>query len=178
MYQFLTFLEQHFLCVNFVQAVVKQAIAIRISCPSSDIRNFMTGQGKIEAACYALAKRIEQIMSSSKKAIPKLLILPTCKQRYSRKLKMGPVNVLWLLTFAETSMTVNCILYVTDTSYCRIKVYKPRMDMDALQVFRVSHAAADQRAGRAGRTSPGACYRLYKVSAYCNEMLPSPIPEI
>ena len=59
-----------------------------------------------------------------------------------------------------------------------MKVYKPRMGMDALQAFRVSHAAADQRAGQAGRASPGACYRLYRVSAYRNEILPSPIPEI
>lgn len=50
--------------------------------------------------------------------------------------------------------------------------------MDALQVFPVSRAAADQRAGRAGRTGPGTCYRLYTESAYQDEMLPSPVPEI
>ncbi|AES70420.1 putative RNA helicase [Medicago truncatula] len=56
--------------------------------------------------------------------------------------------------------------------------YNPRMGMDALQVFPVSQAAANQRAGRAGRTGPGACYRLYTESAYLNEMLASPVPEI
>ncbi|XWS27538.1 hypothetical protein CRYUN_Cryun26dG0124400 [Craigia yunnanensis] len=52
------------------------------------------------------------------------------------------------------------------------------MGMDALQVFPASRAAADQRPGRAGRTGPGTCYRLYTESAYLNEMPPAPVPEI
>ncbi|RYR00991.1 hypothetical protein Ahy_B06g079862 isoform D [Arachis hypogaea] len=79
---------------------------------------------------------------------------------------------------AETSLTVDGIFYVIDTGYGKMKVYNPRMGMDALQVFPVSRAAADQRAGRAGRTGPGTCCRLYTESAYLNEMLPSPVPEI
>nr|XP_051219554.1 uncharacterized protein LOC127336751 [Lolium perenne] len=59
-----------------------------------------------------------------------------------------------------------------------MKVYNPRMGMDALQVFPCSRAAADQRAERAGRTGPGTCYRLFTESAYQNEMLPNPVPEI
>ncbi|KAK2990119.1 LOW QUALITY PROTEIN: hypothetical protein RJ640_014788 [Escallonia rubra] len=59
-----------------------------------------------------------------------------------------------------------------------MKVYNRRMGMDALQVFPVSRAAADQRSGRAGRTGPGTCYRLYTESAYRNELLPSLVPEI
>jgi pre-mRNA-splicing factor ATP-dependent RNA helicase DHX38/PRP16 len=51
---------------------------------------------------------------------------------------------------AETSLTVDGIFYVIDTGYGKMKVYNPRMGMDALQVFPVSRAAADQRAGRIG----------------------------
>ncbi|GJT65286.1 transposase, Ptta/En/Spm [Tanacetum coccineum] len=61
---------------------------------------------------------------------------------------------------AETSLTVDGIYYVIDTGYGKLKVYNPRMGMDALQVFLVSRAAADQRAGRAGRTGPGAKKRV------------------
>lgn len=50
--------------------------------------------------------------------------------------------------------------------------------MDSLVVSPVSQAAARQRAGRAGRTGPGKCYRLYTEAAYKNEMLPTNIPEI
>mmetsp|Transcript_9074 Transcript_9074/g.22463 ORF Transcript_9074/g.22463 Transcript_9074/m.22463 type:complete len:405 (-) Transcript_9074:247-1461(-) len=59
-----------------------------------------------------------------------------------------------------------------------MKVYNPKMGMDALQVFPVSQAAAGQRAGRAGRTGPGTCYRLYTESAYRHEMLNMSVPEI
>ena len=50
--------------------------------------------------------------------------------------------------------------------------------MDALVVAPISQASARQRAGRAGRTGPGKCYRLYTEGAYKNEMLPTSIPEI
>ncbi|KAM3289547.1 pre-mRNA-splicing factor ATP-dependent RNA helicase DEAH7-like [Capsicum chacoense] len=59
-----------------------------------------------------------------------------------------------------------------------MKVYNPRTGMDALQVFPISLASADQRASLAGRTGPGTCYRLYTENAYKNEMLQSTVPEI
>uniref|UniRef100_A0A3B3B5P0 RNA helicase n=1 Tax=Oryzias melastigma TaxID=30732 RepID=A0A3B3B5P0_ORYME len=58
------------------------------------------------------------------------------------------------------------------------KVFNPRIGMDALQVYPISQANANQRSGRAGRTGPGQCYRLYTSSAYKNEMLTTTIPEI
>ena len=48
-----------------------------------------------------------------------------------------------------------------DAGFCKLKVYNPRIGMDALQIYPVSHANAKQRAGRAGRTGPGQCFRLY-----------------
>lgn len=50
--------------------------------------------------------------------------------------------------------------------------------MDQLIVTPISQAQAKQRAGRAGRTGPGKCYRLYTERAYRDEMLPSAVPEI
>ncbi|KAK7846353.1 pre-mrna-splicing factor atp-dependent rna helicase deah7 [Quercus suber] len=95
-----------------------------------------------------------------------------------QKAEDGARKCIVATNIAETSLTVDGIFYVIDTGYGKMKVYNPRMGMDALQVFPVSRAAADQRAGRAGRTGPGTCYRLYTESAYLNEMLPSPVPEI
>ena len=46
-------------------------------------------------------------------------------------------------------------MYVVDSGYCKLKVYNPRIGMDALQVYPVSQANANQRMGRAGRTGPG-----------------------
>lgn len=58
------------------------------------------------------------------------------------------------------------------------QVYNPKNGMDSLVVAPISQASARQRAGRAGRTGPGKCYRLYTEAAYKNEMLPTSIPEI
>lgn len=172
-------------CEDYVEAAVKQAMTIHITSPPGDILIFMTGQDEIEAACFALAERIEQLISSTKKGVPKLLILPIYSQlpadlqaKIFQKAEDGARKCIVATNIAETSLTVDGIFYVIDTGYGKMKVYNPRMGMDALQVFPVSRAAADQRAGRAGRTGPGTCYRLYTESAYLNEMLPSPVPEI
>ncbi|CAH8547299.1 unnamed protein product [Heterobilharzia americana] len=79
---------------------------------------------------------------------------------------------------AETSLTVDGIRYVIDCGYCKLKVFNPKIGMDALQIFPISQANANQRAGRAGRTGPGVCYRLYTISQYQEEMLITSIPEI
>ena len=59
-----------------------------------------------------------------------------------------------------------------------MNVYNPKTGMDSLVVAPISQASAKQRAGRAGRTGPGKCYRLYTQAAFMNEMLPSSVPEI
>lgn len=59
-----------------------------------------------------------------------------------------------------------------------MQVYNPKMGMDALQVFPCSQAACNQRMGRAGRTGPGTCWRLYTETAFRQEMLLATVPEI
>ncbi|KAL8550687.1 hypothetical protein ACS0TY_009191 [Phlomoides rotata] len=170
-------------CEDYVEAAVKQVMTIHVTSAPGDILIFMTGQDEIEATCFALQERMEQL--SSKKEAPKLLILPIYSQlpadlqaKIFENAEDGARKCIVATNIAETSLTVDGIFYVIDTGYGKIKVYNPRMGMDALQVFPVSRAAADQRAGRAGRTGPGTCYRLYTETAYLNEMLPSPVPEI
>ncbi|XBI54648.1 hypothetical protein VPH35_036625 [Triticum aestivum] len=172
-------------CEDYVEAAVKQAMTIHITSGPGDILIFMTGQEEIEATCYALAERMEQLISSSTKNVPKLSILPIYSQlpadlqaKIFQKAEEGTRKCIVATNIAETSLTVDGIFYVIDTGYGKMKVYNPRMGMDALQVFPCSRAAADQRAGRAGRTGPGTCYRLFTESAYQNEMLPNPVPEI
>ncbi|KAJ4836427.1 hypothetical protein Tsubulata_043006 [Turnera subulata] len=172
-------------CEDYVEAAVKQAMTIHITSPPGDILIFMTGQDEIEAACYALKERMEQLISSTSKSVATLLILPIYSQlpadlqaKIFQKAEEGARKCIVATNIAETSLTVDGIFYVIDTGYGKMKVYNPKMGMDALQVFPVSRAAADQRAGRAGRTGPGTCYRLYTESAYRDEMLPSPVPEI
>ncbi|XP_049397898.1 pre-mRNA-splicing factor ATP-dependent RNA helicase DEAH7-like isoform X2 [Solanum stenotomum] len=172
-------------CEDYVEAAVKQAMTIHIAGAPGDILIFLTGQDDIEATCYALSERMEQLISSTKQPVPKLLILPIYSQlpadlqaKIFQKAEDGARKCIVATNIAETSLTIDGIFYVIDTGYGKMKVYNPRMGMDALQVFPISRASADQRAGRAGRTGPGTCYRLYTENAYENEMLQSPVPEI
>ena len=75
-------------------------------------------------------------------------------------------------------MTIDGIYFVVDPGFAKLKVYNAKMGMDTLMVTPISQASARQRAGRAGRTGPGKCFRLYTEDAYKNEMLATTVPEI
>lgn len=65
---------------------------------------------------------------------------------------------------------VDGIMYVVDSGYCKLKVYNPRIGMDALQIYPISQANANQRSGRAGRTGPGHAYRCVGISFYFGKL--------
>lgn len=78
---------------------------------------------------------------------------------------------------AETSVTVPGVRFVVDPGYVKQKTYDPARRMESLVVVPISQVAAQQRAGRAGRTAPGQCYRLYTRDCY-GAMLGETVPEI
>ena len=67
----------------------------------------------------------------------------------------GERKVIVATNIAETSLTVDGIMYVVDAGYSKLKVYNPKVGMDALQITPISQANAGQRTGRAGRTGNG-----------------------
>ena len=79
---------------------------------------------------------------------------------------------------AETSLTIDGVVFVIDPGFSKQKVYNPRIRVESLLVTAISQASAQQRAGRAGRTRPGKCFRLYTEKAYQKEMQPNTYPEI
>ncbi|CAN0896183.1 Probable pre-mRNA-splicing factor ATP-dependent RNA helicase DEAH4 [Linum grandiflorum] len=79
---------------------------------------------------------------------------------------------------AETSLTVDGVVYVIDSGYVKQRQYNPSTGMYSLDVVQISKVQANQRAGRAGRTRPGKCYRLYPSSVYQDELLDVTVPEI
>jgi len=164
---------------DYVDAAVQQAIAIHVGQGTGDVLIFMTGQEDIEATCVLLADRVSQVGED----VPPLMILPIYSQLPSdMQAKIFESSdkrkVIVATNIAETSLTVDGIKFVIDTGYCKLKIYNPKMGMDSLQVTPISQANANQRRGRAGRTGPGACWRLYTESAYISEMLTMTIPEI
>eukprot|EP00262_Sarcandra_glabra_P021476 TRINITY_DN9128_c0_g2_i1.p1 TRINITY_DN9128_c0_g2~~TRINITY_DN9128_c0_g2_i1.p1 ORF type:complete len:506 (+),score=100.44 TRINITY_DN9128_c0_g2_i1:147-1520(+) len=79
---------------------------------------------------------------------------------------------------AETSLTVDGVVYVIDSGYVKQRQYNPSSGMYSLDIVQISRVQADQRAGRAGRTCPGECYRLYPSIIYHEEFSDVTIPEI
>ena len=79
---------------------------------------------------------------------------------------------------AETSLTVPNVRYVVDSGYEKIPFHDPKRGIERMVVTHVSRASATQRKGRAGRTAPGQCYRLYPHSFYTDVMSCETVPEI
>ncbi|KAL7425016.1 Pre-mRNA-splicing factor ATP-dependent RNA helicase PRP16 [Cryptotrichosporon argae] len=167
-------------CEDYVDSAIKQVLTIHLSNPSGDILVFMTGQEDIEATCSVIEERLGQLDDA-----PPLAVLPIYSQMpadLQAKIFLptpdGRRKVVVATNIAETSLTVDGILYVVDSGYSKVKIYNPKVGMDALQITPISQANAGQRTGRAGRTGPGFCFRLYTELAYLNELFPNNIPEI
>ena len=69
-------------------------------------------------------------------------------------------------------------MYVIDPGFAKQKMYNPRLRVESLLVSPISKASAKQRAGRAGRTRPGKCFRLYTQKAFEKDLKDSTYPEI
>nr|CAI5831091.1 unnamed protein product [Callosobruchus analis] len=165
---------------DYVDAAVKQALQIHLQPPSGDILIFMPGQEDIEVTCEVLAERLAEIDNA-----PELSILPIYSQLPSdlqakifQRSPEGVRKCVVATNIAETSLTVDGIIFVIDSGYCKLKVYNPRIGMDALQIYPISQANSNQRSGRAGRTGPGQAFRLYTERQYKEELLVTTVPEI
>jgi ATP-dependent RNA helicase DHX8/PRP22 len=124
-------------------------------------------------------------MKSLGPGVPELMVLPVYgalpSEMQSRIFEPAPPftrKCVIATNIAEASLTIDGIHYVIDPGFCKQNVYNPKTGMDSLVVVPISQASAKQRAGRAGRTGPGKCYRLYTEAAFKTEMLPMPVPEI
>jgi pre-mRNA-splicing factor ATP-dependent RNA helicase DHX38/PRP16 len=167
-------------CEDYVDSAVKQVLAIHVSQAAGDILVFMTGQEDIEVTCELIEDRLKLLNDP-----PKLSILPIYSQmpadlqaKIFDKAAPGVRKVIVATNIAETSLTVDGIMYVVDAGFSKLKVYNPRMGMDTLQITPISQANASQRAGRAGRTGPGKAFHLYTELAFKNEFYIQTIPEI
>uniref|UniRef100_A0A1I8G694 RNA helicase n=1 Tax=Macrostomum lignano TaxID=282301 RepID=A0A1I8G694_9PLAT len=166
---------------DYLDAALITVMQIHLTEPPGDILVFLTGQEEIDTACEILYNRMQQLGPD----VPQLFIHPVyaalpseMQTRIFDPAPPGARKVVIATNIAETSLTIDGIYYVVDPGFVKQKVYNSKSGMDQLIVTPISQAQAQQRAGRAGRTGPGKCYRLYTERAYRDEMLATSVPEI
>ena len=150
--------------------------------PEGDILVFLTGEEEIEDTCNRIHLACKNVKPDS--GISKVLVLPLYSQlnpQEQRKIFIKtPPNtrkIVVATNVAETSITVDGVVYVVDPGFVKQKAFNPRTRMESLQVTPISQASANQRAGRAGRTRAGKCFRMYTQDAY-NDLQPQTYPEM
>ncbi|KAL0957642.1 hypothetical protein HGRIS_001424 [Hohenbuehelia grisea] len=134
-------------CEDYVDSTVKQALQIHLSLPPGHILVFMTGQEDIEITCQVVQERLSQLDD-----LPALALLPIYSQmpadlqaKIYDATSDGRRKVIVATNIAETSLTVDGILYLVDAGYSKLKVYNPKVGMDALQITPISQANVNQR---------------------------------
>ncbi|CAN8019303.1 unnamed protein product, partial [Ixodes persulcatus] len=166
---------------DYLDACVVTVLQIHITQPLGDILVFLTGQEEIESCQELLMERTRKLGSK----VRELLILPIysnlpseLQAKIFEPTPPGARKVVLATNIAETSLTIDGIIYVIDPGFCKQNSYNARTGMDSLVVTPISKASARQRSGRAGRVAAGKCFRLYTAWAYEHELEDNSIPEI
>ncbi len=135
------------------------AVMRALRAEAGSVLAFLPGQGEIRRAEERLRERI---------ADPAIVLAPLygAMDREAQDFALRPApkgvrKVVLATSIAETSITIEGVRVVIDSGLARVPRFEPDAGVTRLETVRVSRAAADQRRGRAGRTEPGVCYRLW-----------------
>ena len=175
---------------DYVEAAVRTVLQIHASEDEGDILLFLTGEEEIEDSVRKIALEADEMMREADagplKCYPLYGSLPPHMQQ--RIFEPAPAprrpggrpgrKVIVSTNIAETSLTIDGIVYVVDPGFSKQKIYNPRIRVESLLVSPISKASAQQRAGRAGRTRPGKCFRLYTEAAFKKELIDQTYPEL
>ncbi|WVQ85385.1 hypothetical protein IAT38_007550 [Cryptococcus sp. DSM 104549] len=166
---------------NYMHAAVTTILQIHTTQPKGDILLFLTGQDEIEAA----EENLKETMYALGDKVPELIVAPIyanlpseMQSKIFEPTPEGARKVVLATNIAETSITIDGVVYVIDPGFVKQNNYNPKTGMSSLVVEPISRASAQQRAGRAGRVGPGKAFRLYTKWAFKNELLQDTIPEI
>ena len=154
---------------------VTDAVERAVRADSGSILVFLPGQGEINRVADRLRERLT---SPSIDIAPLYGTLDTAAQDDAvMPARAGRRKVILSTSIAETSITIEGVRVVIDSGIARVPRYEPDVGVTRLETVRVSRASADQRRGRAGRTEPGICYRLWNEPE-TQGLLPFAEPEI
>ncbi|KAG8348069.1 DEAD DEAH box helicase Helicase conserved C terminal domain [Trypanosoma vivax] len=175
---------------NYVEACVNCVCEIHAREPAGDILCFLTGESEIERAVHKTRMRLleapevnEETRDASQK--PKYVrVLPLygslSVEDQNRVFATLPGNVrkiIFATNVAETSLTIDGIVYVVDCGYHKQSLYNAEARVDYLLPSLISKASAEQRKGRAGRTRPGKCFRMFTMQEFAS-FPPQTHPEV
>ncbi|ODQ65947.1 P-loop containing nucleoside triphosphate hydrolase protein [Nadsonia fulvescens var. elongata DSM 6958] len=175
---------------DYLEAALRTVLQIHATEPEGDILLFLTGEEEIEDACRKISLEADELSRESNcgplKVYPLYGSLPPHQQQKIFEPAPAPYRpggapgrkIIIGTNIAETSLTIDGIVYVVDPGFAKQKVYNPRIRVESLLVAPISKASAQQRAGRAGRTRPGKCFRLYTEEAFKKELNEQSYPEI
>ncbi|EXJ80170.1 hypothetical protein A1O1_08312 [Capronia coronata CBS 617.96] len=165
---------------DYVNKAVETAFTIHQQEAPGDILVFLTGREEIEKAMQKLSELASTLhpQAQALQPLPLYAGLSTEEQMYVfSEAAENTRKVILSTNIAEASVTISGIVYVIDCGFVKLRAFNPTTNIDVLIPFPVSKASATQRAGRAGRTKPGKCFRLYTEQSY--ESLPATTtPEI
>lgn len=138
---------------------VTSAVAAALIREPGSILAFLPGQGEIMRVAEKLGERIK---NANVEIVPLYGALPPGAQdRAISPAADGKRKIVLATPIAETSITIEGVRVVIDCGLSRVPRFEPDTGVTRLETVRVSRASADQRRGRAGRTEPGVCYRLW-----------------
>jgi pre-mRNA-splicing factor ATP-dependent RNA helicase DHX15/PRP43 len=176
---------------DYVEAAIRTVLMIHRTEEPGDILLFLTGEENIEYACRRIKLEAEDLINSDPKDVGPLACIPLYSSLPPQQQQRifdpppkgspdGPVGrkVIISTNIAESSLTIDGIVYVIDPGFSKQSVYNPRIRIESLLESPISKASAQQRAGRAGRTRPGKCFRLYTEKDFMSELEEETHPEI
>lgn len=142
-----------------VERQMADAIASALRAESGSVLAFLPGAAEIRRTQNFLAERVHD---ASVEIVPLFGALDAAVQdRAIAPAPKGTRKVVLATSIAETSLTIEGVRIVVDSGLARVPRYEPDIGLTRLETVRAARAAVDQRRGRAGRTEPGVCYRLW-----------------
>jgi ATP-dependent helicase HrpB len=158
-----------------VEEQTARAVLRALQAERGGVLAFLPGQGEILRTERLLAERLQD---------PAVELAPLygaldarAQDRAISPAPEGRRKVVLATSIAETSLTIEGVRIVVDCGLSRVPRFEPASGLTRLQTVRVTRASADQRRGRAGRTEPGVCYRLWE-EAETRALTPFGRPEI
>lgn len=142
-----------------IERQTADAIATALRTDSGSVLAFLPGAAEIRRTQNFLAERVSD---PNTEIVPLFGALDASMQdRAISPPPKGQRKVVLATSIAETSLTIEGVRIVVDSGLARVPRYEPDIGLTRLETIRASRAAVDQRRGRAGRTEPGICYRLW-----------------